>query len=64
MCMPSPVQLFVTLWSAAHQGPLSLGFSGQEYWSGLPLPSSGDLPHTGVENVSHISSISRQALYC
>ena len=39
MCMPSPVQLFVTLWSAAHQGPLSLGFSGQEYWSGLLLPS-------------------------
>ena len=64
MCRPSPVQLFVALWSVAHQGPLSLGFSRQEYWSGLLLPSSEDLPHTGIENVSHISSISRQAVYC
>ena len=32
------VQLFVTLWTVAHQAPVSLGFSRQEYWSGLPLP--------------------------
>ena len=35
----SPVQLFVTAWTAAHQPPLSMGFSKQEYWSGVPLPS-------------------------
>ena len=35
----SPVQLCVTLWTAAHQAPLSTGFSRQEYWSGLPFPS-------------------------
>ena len=67
MCMPShisPIQLFVTLWTVAHQAPLSLGFSRQEYWSRLPFPSSGDLPHPGIEPVSHISSTRRQALYC
>ena len=36
---PSPVQLFATPWTAAHQVPLSMGFSRQEYWSGVPLPS-------------------------
>ena len=36
----SRVQLFVTPWTAAYQAPLSMGFSRQEYWSGLPLPSS------------------------
>ena len=36
----SRVQLFATLWTAAHQAPLSMGFSRQEYWSGVPLPSS------------------------
>ena len=35
----SPVRLFATPWSAAHQAPLSMGFSRQEYWSGVPLPS-------------------------
>ena len=35
----SPVRLFVTPWTAAHQAPLSMGFSRQEYWSGVPLPS-------------------------
>ena len=35
-------------WTVAHQAPLSTKFSGQEYWSGLPFPSSGDLPNTGV----------------
>ena len=43
------VQLFVTLWTAAHQAPLSMGFSRQEYWSGLPCPPPGDLPDLGIE---------------
>ena len=39
----------VTTWTAAYQTPLSMGFSKQEYWSGLPFPSPGDLPGPGVE---------------
>ena len=45
----SRVQLFATPWTVAHQAPLSMGFSRQEYWSGLPFPSPGDLPHLGIE---------------
>ena len=45
----SRVQLFVTLWSVAHQAPLSMGFSRQEHWSGLPCPPPGDLPDPGVK---------------
>ena len=41
----SRVQLFATPWTVAYQAPLSKGFSRQECWSGLPFPSSGDLPH-------------------
>ena len=41
----SHVQLFVTPWTAGHQVPLSMGFSKQEYWSGLPIPSPGDQTH-------------------
>ena len=36
-------------WTAAYQAPLSMGFSRQEYWSGLPFPSSGDLPYPGIK---------------
>ena len=39
----------VTLWTVACQAPLSLGFSRQEYWSGLPFPSPGNLPSPGIE---------------
>ena len=46
------VQLFVTPWTIANQAPLSMGFSRQEYWSGLPIPSPGDLPDPGIEPVS------------
>ena len=42
--MLSPVQLFATPGTVAHQAPLSMGFSRQQYWSGLPFPTSGDLP--------------------
>ena len=45
----SHVQLFATLWTVAHQAPLSKGFSRQEYWSGLPCPSPRDLPNPGIE---------------
>ena len=45
----SPVQLFATPWTVAHQTPLSLGFYRQEYWSGLPFPSLGDLPNPRIE---------------
>ena len=45
----SHVQLFATPWTVAHQAPLSMGFSRQEYWSGLPFPSPGDLPDPGIE---------------
>ena len=45
----SRVRLFVTLWTVAHQAPPSMGFSRQEYWSGLPFPSPGDLPGPGIE---------------
>ena len=41
----------LTPWIAAHQAPLSMGFSRQEYWSGLPCPPPGDLPHPGIELV-------------
>ena len=45
----SHVRLFVTPWTVAYQAPLSMGFSRQEYWSGLPFPSPGDLPDPGIE---------------
>ena len=63
ICMPFPalpffmcvlshfsrVWLFATLWTVAHQAPLSMGFCRQEYWSGLPCPPPGDLPDPGIE---------------
>ena len=42
-------QLCATLWTVASQAPLSVGFSRQEYWSGLPFPSPGELPHPGIQ---------------
>ena len=48
----SRVQLFATPWTVAHQDPPSMGFSRQEYWSGLPFPSPGDLPDPGIESRS------------
>ena len=45
----SHVRLFATLWTVAHQAPLSMGFSRQGYWSGLPFPFPGDLPDPGIE---------------
>ena len=55
MCMLSPIRLFATPWTVAHQDPLSMGFPRQEYWSGLPCPLSGDLPNSGIEPMSLMS---------
>ena len=46
------VRLFTISWTAACQSPLSMGFSRQEYWSGLPFPLPGNLPDPGIEPVS------------
>ena len=48
----SHVRLFATLWTVAHQAPLSMGFSRQEYWSRLPFASPGDLPDPGIKPAS------------
>ena len=48
----SHVQLFESLWTIAHQAPLAMGFSRQEYQGGLPLPSPGDLPDPRIEPAS------------
>ena len=45
----SRVGPFATPWTIAHQAPLSMGFPRQEYWSGFPFPSPGDLPNPGIE---------------
>ena len=45
----SRVRLFATPWTVAYQAPPSMGFSRQEYWSGLPFPSPGDLPNPGIK---------------
>ena len=51
----SRVPLFATPWTVACQAPPSMGFSRQEYWSGVPLPSLGDLPDPGIEPMSLVS---------
>ena len=48
----SCVQLLETPWTVVHQAPLSIGFSRQEYWDGLPCPSPGDLPDLGIQPTS------------
>ena len=54
-CTLSRVLLFVTPWTVASQAPLSVGFSRQEYWSGLPFPIPGDLPDPGIKPASFSS---------
>ena len=49
MCVLDCVQLFEIPWTVARQAPLSMGSSRQEYWSGLPFPSPGDLPNPGTD---------------
>ena len=48
----SHVQLFATPWTAAHQAPLSMEFSRQEYWNGFPSPPPGDLTDPGIKLMS------------
>ena len=45
----SRVRLFATPWTVANEAPPSMGFSRQEYWSGLPFPSPGNLPDSGIK---------------
>ena len=52
----SCVQLFLTPWTVAHQAPPPMGFSRQEYCSGLPFPSPGDLPDAGMEPMTLASA--------
>ena len=53
----SCVRLFATLWTVAHQAPLSMGFSTQEHWSGLLCPPPGHLPDPGIKPVSLTSAV-------
>ena len=53
----SCVWLFATAWTLAHQAPLSVDSSRQEYWSGLPFPSPGDLPHPGLPEIAKVDSL-------
>ena len=53
----SLIQLFATPWTVAHQAPPSMEFSRQEYWSGLPFPSPGNLPDPEIEPRSHILQV-------
>ena len=54
VCTLSHVRLFVTQWTVAHQAPLSMEFSRQEYLSRLPFPTSGHLPDPGIKPVSFV----------
>ena len=53
----SSVQLFVTPWTVTCQNPLSMGFSSQKYWSGLPCPPPEDLPDPKIEHTSPESPV-------
>ena len=55
VCASSCVQLSATAWTVAHQTPLSIEFSRQEYWSELPFPTAGDLPKPGLKPTSLVS---------
>ena len=62
----SRVRLFATLWTVAYQAPPSTEFSRQEYWSGLPFPSPGDLPDPGNPGLLHcrLYPLSHQGSVC
>ena len=55
-CVFSHVQLFAVPWTVAHKAPLSMRLSRQEYWTGLPFPSPGDLPDWGIQPTAAVSS--------
>ena len=56
-CVLSRVRLFVIPWNVARQAPLSMEFSRQEHWIGLPFPLPGDLPNPGIEPMSPVSPL-------
>ena len=58
----TPVRLFATPWTIAHQVPLSLEFPKQEYWSGLPCPPPGNLPNPEIKPDS--SAVQADSLFC
>ena len=64
VCVLSHVRLFATPWTIAHQVPLSMEFSRQEYWSGLPCPTPGDLPDSGIEPTSALAGDSGKPHVC
>ena len=55
VCVLSRVWLFATPWTVAHQAPLSMEFSRQEYWSGLPFPPLRDLPNPDIKLASPVA---------
>ena len=55
----SRVRLCATPRTVAYQAPLSMGFSRQEYWSGVPFPSPGDLPNPGIKSESPVAPVSK-----
>ena len=59
----SGILLFVTQWTVAHQAPLSMEFPRQEYWSGLPFPPPGDLPHPGIQPMCFVSPALADGLF-
>ena len=59
----SHVRLFATPWTVACQAPLSMEFSRQEYWNGLPRLSPGDLPDPGITLTSPVASASRSRFF-
>ena len=64
VCVRSVMSDSVTPWTVTCQAPLSIEFSRQEYWSGLPFPTPRDLPNPGIKPVSfYISCVGRQVLY-
>ena len=61
MCGLSPIRLVVTSWTVAHRAPLSIEFSGHEYWSGLPFPPPGHLPDPGINRLCVLCFLRWQA---
>ena len=59
----SHVRLFPTPWTIAYQAPPSMGFSRQEYWTGLPFPSPGNLPNPGIEPGSPLDCVDHHKLW-
>ena len=57
VCLRSRVRLFATPQTVARQAPLSMGFSRQDYWSGLPLPPLEDLPNPGIKSTALVDSL-------